>query len=205
MKLTRIVAVVCALAAVFLVWNASPNVPMLAALRGHPVGGDGDGESRKPSHVVLPRVSLPILLNAHGEADSLFTLPRSRSRNTTLVIALSYADCYGKLADVPFWSEIQERYGSNLHVTGVVSGGTVEMLQYFLTQQGVQIPVSYDSEGVVRDAILQGGYLTPAMVLLDSVGTVVHVEESRAGNAQLQVEYLMKLDQLVEFPHARPW
>ncbi len=88
-----------------------------------------------------------MLLNAPDEADLPFMLPHGSSRKTTLVIAVSYADCYGKLADVAFWSEIQERYGSNVDVTGVASGGTVEMLQYLLTQQGVRIPVVYDSAG----------------------------------------------------------
>lgn len=203
MKLTRIVLVLCALAAVLLAWNTVPSTPTWLTRRSHPSANTGDGSSnRKPVNVLLPQRRLPFLMNAPSDAETELVLPRG-SRVATLLIAFSYADCYGKLADVAFWDEIQKRYGSRLHVTGVTSGGTVEKLRYFLVGNGVQIPVLYDSNEVVRGAILQGGYLTPAMVLLDSVGAVVDIEESRAGNTQLQAAYLMKLDRFVDVLVAR--
>jgi hypothetical protein len=146
---------------------------------------------------VLPQLRLPILRATSKSDRNTFELVADRTRPFTLLVAFTYGDCYKGLGDIPFWSEIQERYRARLRVVGVTTGGSADKLRYFIEHQELAIPVYNDSAGRVFDAIYAAGYLTPAMVLIDSTGAVIRTDGGRAGNAPLQASLLVALDRII--------
>lgn len=175
--------------------------PVTAALRQYAAAKDllrqNTPHSGTQPQLLLPAVRLPLLLNQHPWADSIFSIPRDVRGKHTLFVLFTYADCYQGLADVPLWTEIQRRYGSRILVLGVTSEGPPAALRHFLERQNVTIPVANDSTGALFAALYRAGYLTPAMVLADSTGTVIRVDGSRYGSAPLQLSYLLALDGLM--------
>lgn len=139
----------------------------------------------------LPAVTLPYIDGA-GEHTLL------HNDKHHLFILFTITDCSTCFTEVPFWSELETTFSDEFDVVGVITGNTPEQGAYFSQLRGISIPLVYDQEGVLFDAVdLKNSSLTPVKILVDAQGRVLHLGRTTYNRVDVQAAYRDLVQSLV--------
>jgi len=132
----------------------------------------------------LPAFTLPSI-----DGEETFTFPQGDKHY--LFIPYTIADCALCFTEVPFWHELATTFADQLEVVGVVTGSTAEQGAYFAEHRGISIPLVYDEQGVLFDALdLKHSSLTPMKVLVNPQGGVLHLGRTTYNRLDAQAAYM---------------
>ncbi len=107
-------------------------------------------------------------------------------------------DCQDCFKEIPFWNRIAENFGDKMRVIAIASGDSRAMIEYFVKKNGIKIPAYYDeNENLFNQLGLRSNFLTPAKIITNSKGTILHISPSTRQNIKLQEEYITLLNRLV--------
>ena len=135
--------------------------------------------------VLMPSAKLPYL-NADGYLDI-----KPNSYHSHVYIVFSEWDCSISFQESDFWLDLYNMNINNVKVVGIVHGESSESVLKLIKQKGIDIPVAYDSSGVVFSSLdLRGKSLTPAKLFVDKSGMVRHLSKSTFRNKLLQYIYI---------------
>ena len=142
---------------------------------------------------VIPAFTLPSV-----SSESSFEFSPQEKGTFYLYILFTPHDCQDCFKEIPFWNQLRETYKSTIQVIAIGAGGSRGMVNNFVNQNEVHVPTFYDQDDKLYKYLgLNRSFLTPAKILVNSKGTILHLAPSTHNDIRLQEEYVQLLERLI--------
>lgn len=142
---------------------------------------------------VIPAFSLPSVSN-----ESSFEFSPQEKGPFYLFILFTPRDCQDCFKEIPFWNRLGETFKNIIQVVAIGAGGSRMMINNFGKLNEIHVPTFYDQNDKLFKCLgLDRSFLTPAKILVNSKGTILHLGPSTHNDTRLQEEYVQLLERLI--------